>query len=194
MISLNEKINHVINETINNYLLREALNNTDYPLYHFTTVESACDILASNSLRGSWHRGYANSKEDQHGICFTRNPKYQVWTESCVQFVFDTQELQKLARHAKLIPYQDPSWEGFGEQEERLISTNGQPCNIKNIDKAVKQINIFLYDLYEYVFEEVEGSYMYEVVEYLKEMFDNNLYKSKIHFLENKNNKKRIHI
>lgn len=186
-------IEKVVRECLNAYLrenvvgVNESLNNFDAPLYHNTDMTYLLQMMGSNSISGGHHRGYG--KDGTHnGICFTRNKNYNPYTYYCVRMTFGVRELLQSTRGLKLVSYQDPEWDGLDEYEERLISKNGKPFEIANLNEVVMDVAIVLDTLCNEIIESGEEYEPY--IDDLKDVVSNNIFGNKLRIVKNlKDNK-----
>lgn len=180
-------IEKVVRECLNSYLrenvigVNESLNNFDAPLYHNTDMIHLLQMMESNSISGGYHRGYG--KDNTHnGICLTRSKNYNPYSYYCVRMTFDVRRLLQSTRGLKLVSYKDPEWGGLDEYEERLISKNGKPFEITNLNEVVVDVAIVLDTLCSEIIESGEEHEPY--INDLKDVVSNNVFGNKLRIVK----------
>lgn len=178
-------IDKIVKEAIGNFLfsegiIREGLGNYDGKLYHNTSLENLLSMMKENCIKSTKHRGFGykvgeGDRNDSHdGICFTRNKNYNPYGQYCVQITFNTNAISKYARGLKLVPYHDAEYENLDEYEERLISKDGKPFVLTNLNNMVSKVCIKLDSLCQDIHASSNGYEPY--VELLEKIFSNNIF------------------
>lgn len=183
-IDFKKLIKESINKYLNEEVLCESLNNFDYPLYHNTETERLLDIMKTNSLISNYHQGYSDGKKHS-GICFTRSKTFYPYEYSCVRMTFDADKLRNVGRGLRLVSYKDPRVSYLDEYEERLISVNGEPFTINNINQIVSEVVIVLDRVID---DMTTNGYDIETIENeLAQIDKNNIFGNKLKFVNNLN-------
>jgi hypothetical protein len=184
-------IENIIRETLSSYLKQktnkkekmcESLSNFDAPLYHNTDLISLLKMMNENCIKSNYHRGY-NKNETHNGICFTRNKNFNPYTYYFVKLTFDTKKLLQKTRGLKLIPYQDSEWDGLDEYEERLVSKNGKPFQIDDINEIITDAYIILDTLCNEIIETCDEYEPY--INDIKNVFSHNILGGKLKIIKN---------
>lgn len=132
----------IINDIINNYLLRETIENEDYPLYHRCGLSKLYQILKDNRVDSRRWDGY-------YCISCTRNKSFVVGNTSS-KYVNITFNINKLKAHNRDIYIRNFSWkrksDEFYEYEERICSRKGKDdfFTIPNIDECIDRIDLLI--------------------------------------------------
>ena len=183
-------IEKVVRECLDSYIrentvevgrVNESLNNFDAPLYHNTDMRHLLLMMKRNAISGDYHRGYGQNST-HNGICFTRSKNYNPYTYYCVKITFDASRLLQSTRGLKLVSYQDPEWHGLDEYEERLISKNGKPFEITNLNDVVTDVAIVLDTLCGDIIESDDDYKPY--INDLKNVVSNNIFGNKLRIVK----------
>lgn len=148
------KIDKIIKENIDNFLLKEYANNEDAPLYHFTSLEQLSEIIGAECLKDKYKWG---------GVSFSRNRNSDDGYPSLdpimeVRICFSPTSLMRL-RGVKIEPYSF-FYNGHGKsaksdkiEKSRMVANNPklkdtvQPNSMDEFETVVRNIDSIPLDL-----------------------------------------------